>query len=87
MGRTDTTNAAASTSITIATGVDMSKLLEELVKEYDDSKPGKGAVTVLELAESLISSKTYARAILERKVKYEGWISTKFRGQKHYWKP
>ena len=73
-------------NISIGPEVDMSKLLEELMKEYDDSKPGEDAVTVAELADSVGSSKTYARAILERKVKNEGWTSTKFRGQKHYWK-
>ncbi len=88
MGCTDTTNAAASTSITIATGVDMSKLLEELVREFESNRPPKEAVTVAQFVQELDAvSVTYARAYLDKKLSKEGWESTIFRGIKYYWKP
>lgn len=87
MGSEHTTNATARTTITLMEGIDMNKLLDELVKEYEDSRPPEDAVSVGQLAEKLDTSKTYARAILERKEKNEGWISALFRGGKYYWKP
>ncbi len=87
MGRTYTQNAHASTDVTLAEGVDMIKLLEELAAEFEASRPPEDAVTVAQFVGKLENiSVTYARAYLDKKVDKEGWESTIFRGIKYYWK-
>ena len=87
MGRTYTQNATARTTVTIAKEVDMSKLLEELVKEFESNRPPKEAVTVAQFVQELDGvSVTYARTYLDKKVSKEGWKSVIFRGIKYFWK-
>lgn len=88
MGSTHTQNATARTTISYMKGIDMNKLMEELVKEYEASRPPKEAVTVRTFAEQLKNvSMTNARIFLDKKVKDDGWLTKKFQGVKHYWEP
>ncbi len=87
MGRTDTTHAAASTSISYMKGIDMNKLLDEIKQEYESSRPPKEAITVRQLADSSEDmSMSYARNFLADKVKNEGWKSTTFKRIVYFWK-
>ena len=87
MGLPDFANATARTTLTLAEGIDMSKLLEELAAEFKASRPPEDAITVAQFVEKLENiSVTYARAYLDKKVDKEGWESTIFRGIKYYWK-
>ena len=88
MGSPNTTNATARTTLSYMKGIDMSKLLEELVAEYKASLPPKDAVTVKQLAKELGKSADFARDILNEKVKNHGWIKQRAGYNKvHYWKP
>ena len=88
MGSPNTTHATARTAISYMKGIDMSKLLEELVAEYKASLPPKDAVTVKQLAKELGKSADFARDILNEKVKNHGWIKQRAGYNKvHYWKP
>ena len=87
MGSTHTTNATARTTITLAEGIDMSKLLEELTAEYLSGKPPDDAVTVKQFAEAIGETQPVAREYLDKKVKKENWKTISFKGSNYYWKP
>ena len=87
MGSTHTTNATARTTVTIAEGIDMNKLMEELAAEYLASKPPDDAVTVKQFAAAIGETAPVAREYLDKKVKKENWKMINFKGANYYWKP
>ena len=88
MGSSYTENATARTTLSYMKGIDMNKLMEELVQEFNSSRPPEDAVTVREFMENLKDiSMTNARLFLDRKVKNEGWTRAKYLGINYYWKP
>ena len=86
MGSTHTTNATARTSITLATGVDMNKLLEELAADFEARRPPEDAITVRAFAEGVGCGRTMARTELERLVNEDGWTTSIFGGTRYFWK-
>ena len=87
MGLPDFTNATARSSVTIAEGIDMNKLLEELAADFEARRPPKDAITVRMFSDRVNVGRSQARFELARLEKEEGWVTTKFGGTRYYWKP
>ena len=92
MGRTNTKNAHARTSITYLKGVDMSKLLDEIVSEFKASRPPKDAITIKMFLDKLksdgiVEDDHFARDWLKEKVKHDGWKELSWKGKLWFWKP
>lgn len=84
MARTDTTIAAARTTITIMEG-EMS--WEELYKELVPNIPFEKAKTVQMIIEETGQGENWVRSVLERKVKEEGWNKQRYKNSNYYWPP
>ncbi len=84
MGSPNTTNATASTTLFIAKGIDMSKLLDELMEEISPEIP-EDAVTV-KMLQDKGATRYEAREILREKHENHGWNKVWYKGAYWYWK-
>ena len=88
MGRTDTTNAVSRTTVTLAEGVDMNDILEELYKELVPDIP-EHAVTIKMLIERGKGkiTRNSAQRLLQTRHEKEGWNKVWYERQNWYWPP
>ncbi len=84
MGSSHFADATASTSITLAEGIDMSKLIDELMREIVPEIPEDAATVNKLIAKG--ATRYHARKILQDKHENHGWEKV-WRGREYwYWK-